>query len=1519
MSRVDPDTRVPGYLGRVLDAVGAPMGTCFQLAPGLVATAWHVVEAVGAGDVDDVVSVDVLAGGEQRDARIVAVDELADLAVLEVARPLPGSVAGLAGTDWVTIGTDIVVTGVSEVDDPAHRFRHLDAPGVWAGSATRDDQVPLGRVESRSVVRGMSGAPVRRLADDVVVGVVSARYNSGDGWLRDTVWVARSERLGALCDGRAEVVVEEPPLTGALDLVLSVDAQRVRLSGGSIDASASHADVRPELFAAIDDVRRTRARVPDSRERQRAETAIPATGELALERAGRMLAESFLRAPIREALAAAITRAESAHQGLHVGVTCSGAHQRLPWEALASPAGGGPLALSPLVNLYRRTQAQPPRPIPGPLRILIAISSPLSGGGVVLDYERELRNMLAAVRVARQQAAHIRVVPFATTSSIRSALEAAPAHVLHLSGHAAPGRFVFEDDDGAARELDADHFLNEAIPPGQMPPVMALSACYTNVAAVIDTPSFAARLLERGASVIIASETSVTDTYATRVFARFYARLAEATFPDAVAAACDARRAVQAELTAATDERERRLAQLGEWAVLSVLASKGSVPVFDPQINEPPPQPSPRFTIGAVTARETGDFVGRRTEQRRWPLELIARKHSGLVLHGIGGVGKTTLAAELVGRVLERDPDRVVVVLSGELSVDGLIGTVVSALRRHLLLHNQLAGTIAQALTLAAQAEVSSADRVALLRENVLKVASALIVIDNFEDNLDRQGPGAEVRDATLDELLADWVRDPADSRFLFTCRYPFRLANAAEQALVFKPVGPLSAAETLKFAWSLPALDRLTDQEIEHAWRVVGGHPRTLEYLDALLSKGATRYRDIRERLTSKLEHRLGPAETETFLAAEYKLDDALAEVATLAADEVLLTELITMLAETPGAIDLLIGASVYREPIDTNALLFQVGEPDESAGTTPDGQATWQHVQNIIAAAGLPAATSFDELPADVQTQVAPYLAKLRQHPTPPRRAPKNLSDRARACIASSLLAAEDTEQGRMFFVHRWTAGEIQRRPQTTEHIMNVPDAHRRASDYWLWRVSVWPQNRQADVHDLLEARHHLLAAGAIDDASDVAGAVAGQLHTWGAYDDEEALIRDTLTYLAPESTPEAAWMHLLGIVSEARGELQQAATLYRESLEISQRLGDQEGMANSYHHLGKLAETHGELQQAENLYRQSLEINERLGKEDSMASGYHHLGKLAETHGELEQAEELYRQSLDIKERLGDEAGKGTSYHHLAKLARARGDLSQAETLYRQSLEIDERLGNQVGVGASYHSLGMLARARGDLSQAETLYRQSLEIDERLGNQVGMAISYHSLGLLAETRRDLRQAETLYRQSLEVNERLGNQGGMASNYHQLGMLAEACADLTKAETLYRQSLEVNERLGNQASMASNYHQLGKLAEARGDPTQAETLYRQSLEINERLGNQASMASNYHQLGKLAKARGDLTQAETLYRQSLETDERLGNQVGMAISYRSLGLLAETRGDLTQAQTLHRQALEIEEQTLR
>jgi len=1076
---------VPGYLGRVLSG-GVPVGTCFQVAPGVLVTAWHVLNDIGGAALDNPVQVDPLAGGDPFGATVARLDPVHDLAVLTAANP-----------------------------------------------------------------------------------------------------------------------------AGPVDLLLTLTTERVRLSAPAVDISDSHGGVRPGLAEAVNEARRARARLGQV-------LAVPLpTGELAgdlsLARAGRLLGESFLPAPVAAELGRLLADAEQAYQPVRLGLAVTPELAWLPWEALPRPDGRGPLALDPLVRVYRHTDAAAPRLVPGPLRIVVAIAAPLDSGGGVVDYERHLRSVIAEVRSARQDDADVRVIPFAVLSAIREELERAPAHVLHVYCHGSPGKLELEDQDGNARLVGAEEFLAEAIPPGAMPPVITLSACYTDAAAADGASSFAAALGRHGACAVIGTETSVTDVYATRLFARLYGRLAQPGRPDVIAALADARRDVQRELETSTGRRDQELAALGEWAIVTVLAAAPQVAMIDPD-NTRPDAPLPDAPwIEGLAARGPWYFVGRRAEQRRWPAELTSGSQAGIVICGIGGTGKTTLAAEVTARIRDREPGRILVSLTGALTLESLLGEVTSTIRRELIVRGQ----DVRALDVAARTDLSWQDRLEVLRTHVLDRVPVLLVLDNFEDNLRPDGdPGYAVRDEVLAELLAAWVTDPGRSRLLITCRYPFTLPSGVADRLSFRQLGALSRAETMKLAWSLPALDDLDEAQLEQVWRLAGGHPRSLEYLDALLSGGQAPYPDVTRRLHDAVTRRLDGADRAQWLAARTGLDAALAEIVALAADDVLLDQLLLRLDRAPGAAALLMGISVYREPVDLNAILFQVGQPDPDAEYVPDREAADQQISEILGAVGIVVDDSFDpaNIPADIRAKLAPHVAELNRPPTPPFRSPPGFQDQVMAVQAASLLAVGGNNRDIRFFVHRWTATELASRASET----GLRKAHQQAAAYWEWRVRVWPQARAADVHDMLEARHHLLRAGDAEAAGQATEAACLQLHTWGAWDQEAALVHDTLARLSADSPRRAAWIHQLGIIAQERGDYDEAARQFQRSLDINERLGNESGMASTYHHLGWLAQERGDYDEAARQYQRAGDISERLGDQAGLARSYSQFGILETDRG-------------------------------------------------------------------------------------------------------------------------------------------------------------------------------------------------------------------------------------------------------------------------------------------------------------
>jgi hypothetical protein len=167
----------------------------------------------------------------------------------------------------------------------------------------------------------------------------------------------------------------------------------------------------------------------------------------------------------------------------------------------------------------------------------------------------------------------------------------------------------------------------------------------------------------------------------------------------------------------------------------------------------------------------------RSAERRRWSAELAGPDLAGLVLHGVGGIGKSVLAAQITERVGRLEPECVTAVLTGEVTAEAFLAGVVTALRRH---PKARSGTTAEAVAAADRADLSWTQRLALLREHVLGQVPLLLVLDNFDDNLSLEAGTCTVRDPSLIELLTSWADPPHRGRLLITCRHRFAVPGAA-------------------------------------------------------------------------------------------------------------------------------------------------------------------------------------------------------------------------------------------------------------------------------------------------------------------------------------------------------------------------------------------------------------------------------------------------------------------------------------------------------------------------------------------------------------------------------------------------------------------------------------------------------------------------------------------------------------------------------------------------------------------
>ena len=387
-----------------------------------------------------------------------------------------------------------------------------------------------------------------------------------------------------------------------------------------------------------------------------------AAGERLAE-AGRCLAGAVLDAQGQALLGGLLNRLPPGGT-VEVVLSATGSALSLPVELLRLNAGDSetvPLGLIPAVSISRRPAAsaqgvgEGPATAPpavstaGPLKVLVAVAAPdqTKTGNAPLDTEGEMAAVLDAVGdIAASPHAQVRILEVASLPEIRDALRQDAYHVLHLSAHGSPDGVELEDEDGAPQQVTAQSLMQALQHAGRTVPLIMLSSCSGGAAG---TQAMAAGLIARGADRVIAMLATVTDHYATTLARYFYHELA--TRPALSVGQALAQARYLAEEERSRSGRDHPPAP--EYGVATLLAAGDDGPLVDPVAEQVPLSVATTRPSGKLVRElPIGELIGRRA-QLRDVMGVLRRTQraedrfgaaNGVVLTGVGGIGKTALA-----------------------------------------------------------------------------------------------------------------------------------------------------------------------------------------------------------------------------------------------------------------------------------------------------------------------------------------------------------------------------------------------------------------------------------------------------------------------------------------------------------------------------------------------------------------------------------------------------------------------------------------------------------------------------------------------------------------------------------------------------------------------------------------------------------------------------------------------------------------------------------------------------------
>jgi tetratricopeptide (TPR) repeat protein len=210
------------------------------------------------------------------------------------------------------------------------------------------------------------------------------------------------------------------------------------------------------------------------------------------------------------------------------------------------------------------------------------------------------------------------------------------------------------------------------------------------------------------------------------------------------------------------------------------------------------------------------------------------------------------------------------------------------------------------------------------------------------------------------------------------------------------------------------------------------------------------------------------------------------------------------------------------------------------------------------------------------------------------------------------------------------------------------------------------------------------------------------------------------------------EAMTLNELGRVYAELGSRERARGDYEQALHIYQEQGDSVGEGCSLNNLGWIYITLGMDEHAQEYYERALSIFREVRDRRGEAETLNNLGRVYEDLGQREQAQVYYEEALSIFSEEGDRKGEGWSLNNLGKVYRKLRQYEQSMHYLEQALQIRKEIDRR-GEGRTLKNLGTVHEMLGNKQQAMQYYQEALQIAQEVEDREGQGKTLRNLGKL------------------------------------------------------------------------------------------------------------------------------------------------------------------------------------------
>lgn len=251
------------------------------------------------------------------------------------------------------------------------------------------------------------------------------------------------------------------------------------------------------------------------------------------------------------------------------------------------------------------------------------------------------------------------------------------------------------------------------------------------------------------------------------------------------------------------------------------------------------------------------------------------------------------------------------------------------------------------------------------------------------------------------------------------------------------------------------------------------------------------------------------------------------------------------------------------------------------------------------------------------------------------------------------------------------------------------------------------------------------------------------------------------------------EGVVLNHLGWAYNALGRKKEARQYCEQALDILREIGDRAGESRVLNNLGRIYNVLGQRELAREYHEEALKIYRELGDRWGEGTALNNLGWVSNALRRQEEAHRYCEEALIILREVRNRGGEGRVYNTLGRISYELGQWEQAQQYYEKALSILKEVGDRGGEGKVLNNLGRISSVLGRQEDALNYCEEALDILKEAGDRWGEGAVLNTLGWVQDALDRQEEAFKSYKKALDIVREVGDRLEEGATLQNVGML--------------------------------------------------------------------------------------------------------------------------------------------------